>query len=68
MPTIFFDDIFSDWIVIPDKISASKGRAEKTYDQIQMILGRLQNLKNTVLNEQNILDRKIEAIVTGTEL
>lgn len=63
----FFDDIFSDWMVL-DKISSSKERAEKTYDQIQKVLGRLRNLKDTILENMKTLDRKIEAIVTGTEL
>jgi hypothetical protein len=58
----FFDGIFADWAVL-DRIGKSKQQVQSTMQQIEQVLGRLDNMQQAVEAEQVRLKQQISELV-----
>lgn len=62
----FFDGLFADWTVL-DKISQSQSQVERTKNQINDVIKKLETLKKETENQVREQERRRNALVLETE-
>ena len=62
----FFDGLFTDWMVY-DKINDSRNRTLRTSDQIQKILGQLNDMDNELCCKKENLQEELEQTVLNSD-
>lgn len=63
----FFDGLFADWAVL-DKISQSKSQVQDTKSQIESVLSRLNDMAQTVDQEQAQIKDRIDTLVRQAQV
>ena len=62
----FFDGLFTDWMVY-DKINDSRNRTMQTSDQIQKILGQLNEMDNDLCSKKDNLKEELKQTVLKSD-
>lgn len=62
----FFDGLFTDWMVY-DKINDSRNRTMQTSDQIQKLLGQLNEMDNDLCNKKDNLKEELKQTVLKSD-
>ena len=62
----FVDGLFTDWMVY-DKINESRNRTMQTSDQIQKILGQLNEMDNDLCSKKDNLKEELKQTVLKSD-
>ena len=62
----FFDGLFTDWMVY-DKINDSRNRTMQTSDQIQKLLGQLNEMDNDLCSKKDNLKEELKQTVLKSD-